>query len=62
MQYRQDKWVSVTTAWHVLGVRIEERSPGWKEVVFQLWSWIGCEKLLTEKTYHVTKYNLVPHT
>jgi len=31
-------------------------------VVLQLRGWVGCEKLLTVKTYHVTKYNLVPQT
>jgi hypothetical protein len=31
-------------------------------VLLQLRGWVGCEKLLTVKTYHVTKYNLVPHT
>jgi len=27
MQYRQDKWVPVTTAWHVLRLRREEWPP-----------------------------------
>jgi len=28
-------------------------------VAIQLRGWVGCEKLLTVKTYHVTKYDLV---
>jgi len=30
MQYSQDKWVPVTTAWHVLRWRMEEQSPIWR--------------------------------
>ena len=33
MQYNQDKWVPVTTAWHILGLRIVERPPIWKVAV-----------------------------
>jgi len=30
MQYSQDKWVPVTTAWYVLRLQIEERPPIWR--------------------------------
>jgi hypothetical protein len=30
MQYSQDKWVPVTTAWHVLRLRTEEWLPIWR--------------------------------
>jgi len=30
MQYNQDKWVPVTTAWHVRRLWIEERPQIWK--------------------------------
>jgi len=33
MQYSQDKWVPVTTAWHVLRLRMEERPQIWKVAV-----------------------------
>jgi len=29
MQYGQDKWAPVTTAWHVLRLRMEEQPPIW---------------------------------
>ena len=30
MQYSQDMWVLVNTAWHVLRLRMEERPPIWR--------------------------------
>jgi len=30
MQYSQNKWVPVTTAWHVLRLQMEERPPIWR--------------------------------
>jgi len=64
MQYRQDKWAPVTTAWQVLRLRREERPPIWrvaanilnkqswiydKGVVLQLRGWVKCKQLLTIK-------------
>jgi hypothetical protein len=30
MQYSQDKWKPDTMAWHVLRLRMEERTPIWR--------------------------------
>ena len=64
MQYSQDKWVPVTTAWHVLRLQMEDRPPIWKVaanilhtqsqtdkkgVVLQLGGCVRCEQFLTTK-------------
>jgi len=67
--------VPVTTARHVLRLRIEVRPPIWKAAANILnkqsctadKGWysslgVGCGKVLTVKMYRVTIYNLVPHT
>jgi hypothetical protein len=33
MQYSQDKWVPVTTVWHVLRLGIEKQPPIWRVAV-----------------------------
>jgi len=47
MQYSQDEWVPVTTAWHVLGRRMEEQPPIWtvkgKGKPIPLKAWTGPE-------------------
>jgi len=30
MEYSQDKWVPVTTSWHVLRLWMDERPPIWR--------------------------------
>ena len=34
MQHSQDKWVPVTTAWHVLRLRMEKQPPIWRVAVY----------------------------
>jgi len=36
MPHSQEKWVPVTTAWHLLRLRIEEQPPIWKVAVYIL--------------------------
>jgi hypothetical protein len=66
-------WVPVATAWRVLHLRWNERSPIWSEALnilnkqsrtaekeYSSSLWVG--RLLTVKTYHIMNYSQRPRT